>query len=137
MAKIGAMLSEVLPALFKKPATEKYPFEKQEAPAQVRGLLKWDPEKCTGCQLCVKDCPADALHMDIIDRKAKRFVMHYHADRCIYCGQCVVNCRFDCLELSSHNWELAALAVEPFKFTYGYEDDIKELLASKSQAETE
>jgi len=126
---IGAMLGDILESLFKKPVTERYPFERKPAPERLRGKLYWEPEKCSGCQLCVKDCPADAIELIVLDKVAKRFVMRYNPDRCTYCGQCVDNCRFDCLGLSSEEWELAALNRDAFEVFYGKEEDIETLLA--------
>jgi formate hydrogenlyase subunit 6/NADH:ubiquinone oxidoreductase subunit I len=127
--KLGTMLRDILTSLFQRPVTEKYPFEKRAAPRRTRGLLHWHPEKCTGCCLCNSDCPANALELITLDKKAKRFVLRYHPDRCTFCGQCVESCRFDCLEMSSEEWELAATSREPFTITYGQEADIVELLA--------
>ena len=111
---IAGMLKDVVESLFKRPMTEKYPFEKHPAPDRLRGELMWNPEKCTGCCLCNKDCPSNAIELITIDKKAKRFVMEYHADRCTYCAQCVQNCRFECLSMSNTQWELAALSKQPF-----------------------
>ncbi len=126
--KIGSMLGDVLRAFFQKPVTRPYPFEKKPAPPNYRGKLVWNREKCTGCQLCVKDCPADAIELVTIDRANKRFVLRYNIDRCTYCAQCVVNCRFDCLEMSHEQWELAALSKEPFTVYYGQDEDIESFL---------
>lgn len=126
--KIGSMLNDVITSLFRKPVTQPYPFERKEAPEAFRGKLVWNPEKCSGCQLCVKDCPADAIELITIDRAAKKFVMRYHIDRCVYCSQCVVNCRFKCLDMSNEQWELAALNKEPFEVYYGNEEDVAAFL---------
>ena len=135
--KIGAMIGDIVTSLFKRPATERYPFERKPAPARLRGKLVWDPAKCSGCQLCVKDCPSEALELITIDRVAKRFVMRYHADRCTYCGQCVENCRFECLGMSSEDWELAALGKQPFTVYYGREEDVQFLLDRESKQSTD
>lgn len=132
---IGLMVSDVVQSFFKKPVTRRYPFERKDAPDAFRGKLVWDPAKCTGCQLCVKDCPADAIELIVVDRATKRFVMRFHADRCTYCAQCVVNCRFKCLNLSSEDWELAALTRTPFTVYYGRDEDIAALLAQAGQTE--
>ncbi|MEN6408362.1 MAG: hydrogenase maturation protease [Anaerolineaceae bacterium] len=124
MMKIGAMLGDVTRSLFKKPVTELYPFERKPAPEHLRGKLIWNPEKCTGCQLCVKDCPSNAIELFTIDKAAKRFVMRYHTDRCTFCAQCVQNCRFNCLELSSEQWELASATKEVFDIHYGADEEI-------------
>ncbi len=130
--KLGSMLGDVLRSFFRKPVTQPYPFERKPAPKNFRGKLVWQPEKCTGCQLCVKDCPADAIEIIILDRAKKRFVMRYDLDRCTYCAQCEINCRFDCLEMSDEQWELAALDKKTFTVYYGRDEDVQEYL--KSQA---
>lgn len=127
--KIGTMLSDVSRSLFRRPVTEKYPFERQEAPERLRGRLFWDGERCTGCGLCAKDCPANAIEMIVLDRASKRFVLRYHIDRCTFCAQCVHSCRQGCLEMSNEVWELAALSKEPFDLYYGNEADVEHVLA--------
>ena len=134
--RIGAMLNDIVESLFKRPITEKYPFERHPAPERLRGKLMWDPEKCTGCGLCNKDCPSNAIELIVIDKKAKRFVMEYHADRCTYCAQCVQNCRFECLSMSNEQWELAALTKQPFEVYYGKEEDIQAILEKHASAKT-
>ncbi len=130
---IGAMFGDIFKSLFKKPATEKYPFERNPDPERLRGKLYWDPEKCSGCMMCVRDCPANALELEVIDRVNKKFVMRYHYNRCTFCDQCVVSCRFNCLHLSNDEWELAAFNQELMTVHYGREEDIQFLLEKTSQ----
>jgi formate hydrogenlyase subunit 6/NADH:ubiquinone oxidoreductase subunit I len=126
---IGAMLGDILKSLIKKPSTQLYPFERKNSPDRLRGKLVWDPTNCTGCQLCVKDCPSNAIELIFIDKVNKRFVMRYHEDRCTFCAQCVLSCRFKCLSLSNVDWELASSTREPFTINYGKAADIDTLLA--------
>ena len=130
--KLGTMLVDVSSSLFRQPVTEKYPFERREAPERLRGQLHWNSEKCTGCGLCAKDCPANAIEITVLDKKAKYFVLTYHADRCTYCAQCVHSCRQGCLTMSPMEWELAALSKEPFTIHYGDEADVQLALAGSS-----
>ncbi len=132
---VGLMVSDVVRSFFSKPVTRRYPFERKEAPEAFRGKLIWDLSKCTGCQLCIRECPANAIELIVIDKAAKRFVMCFHADRCTYCSQCAINCRFKCLELSHKEWELAALSKEPFTVYYGLASDIEPYLEQAGESE--
>ena len=132
MYKIGAMLGEIVPSLFKKPATDLYPFERNPAPERLRGRLLWNAEKCVGCNLCVKDCPTEAIKIYTLDKKEKRFVMRYYTDRCIFCSQCVENCRFGALEMSNTEWELATLEREAYVEYAGNEKDVEIVLEEKA-----
>ena len=132
--KLGTMLIDIWQSFFKKPITQRYPFERLEAPDQFRGKLFWTAGKCNGCCLCMKDCPSNAIELITIDKKAKRFVMEYHSDRCTYCAQCVQNCRFECLNMSNEQWELAALSKQPFEVYYGKEEDIQGVLEKHASA---
>lgn len=131
--KISTMFGDMMRVLFRRPATELYPFVRRPVPERLRGKLVWNPEKCTGCCLCVKDCPADAIELITIDKANKRFVMRYHADRCTFCGQCVQNCRFSCLDMPSEVWELAARTKAPFTVNYGRDEDLNRLLEKLPQ----
>jgi formate hydrogenlyase subunit 6/NADH:ubiquinone oxidoreductase subunit I len=128
MTTIGAMLGDIVTSLFKRPVTERYPFERRAAPERLRGQLYYDPAKCSGCALCSKDCPSQALELITIDKASKRFVLRYHIDRCTFCGQCVESCRFSCLGMSSADWELASALKAPFTVSYGREEDLEKLL---------
>lgn len=132
MFKIGAMLGEIVPSLFKKPATDLYPFERNPAPERLRGRLVWTAENCVGCNLCVKDCPTEAIKIYTVDKKAKRFVMRYYTDRCIFCSQCVQNCRFNALEMSNTDWELATLDRQEYVDHSGSEEDVQIVLEEKA-----
>ncbi len=124
---IGAMLGDITRSLFKAPVTERYPYEKRPAPERLRGKLVFEPAKCTGCKVCLRDCPADAIDLITVDKATKRYVLTFHVDRCTYCAQCVVNCNFDALALSDTEWELAALDRKAFITLLGRPEDIRAL----------
>jgi len=135
--KIATMLHDVSVSFFRKPNTEKYPFERREIPAQLRGMLSWNPENCTGCGLCAMDCPAHAIEMTVLDKKAKQFVVSYYLDKCIFCGQCAYSCRQGCLDVIAGRWELAALEKDSFIIHYGEDNDVRCVLADRLSTETE
>jgi formate hydrogenlyase subunit 6/NADH:ubiquinone oxidoreductase subunit I len=130
---LGTMLGDIWTSFFRKPVTQRYPFERLEAPEHFRGKLVWTPGKCNGCCLCAKDCPSNALELITIDKKAKQFVMRYYADRCTYCAQCVQNCRLECLGMAHDQWENAAFKRQDFVVHYGNEADIEHILATFGQ----
>jgi NAD(P)H-quinone oxidoreductase subunit I len=132
--KIGAMVGDVFRSLFRRPATRQYPFERKAAPERLRGKLHWDAEKCTGCLLCVKDCPAQAIEVVMMDKADKRFAVRYHLDRCTYCAQCIVSCRPGALAMSNDEWELAATSKAPFTVYYGEEADVERLMVGLAEA---
>ena len=128
--KIGTIFEDVIRSLFRKPATRNYPTERTETPERLRGQLVFDAEKCVGCCLCSKECPANAIEIITVDKAAKRFVMRYHADRCVYCGQCEISCRQGCIDMDANQWELAAQSRQPFEVYYGEEVDVEQFMAN-------
>ncbi|MEZ5083116.1 MAG: NADH-ubiquinone oxidoreductase-F iron-sulfur binding region domain-containing protein [Bacteroidales bacterium] len=52
-----------------------------------------DVDKCTGCTVCAKKCPTDAI---IGSRKAPHFIIE---DKCIGCGNCEEVCKFDAVSV--------------------------------------
>jgi ferredoxin/mono/diheme cytochrome c family protein len=65
-----------------------------------------DDDACTGCELCVTDCPFDALVMrersdadDEAGTQARRPIAVVDADRCVGCGICVGACSFGAMTL--------------------------------------
>ena len=130
--RIGAMVGDITRSLFKAPFTERYPFERKPAPDRLRGRLEWDDETCTGCKLCAKDCPAAAVEIFVLDKKARKFVLRFHAGRCTFCAQCEVTCKFDSIALSSSDWELAGLDRRLFVQTFGKPEDVKALQERES-----
>jgi NADH:ubiquinone oxidoreductase subunit F (NADH-binding) len=51
-------------------------------------------DKCTGCGLCAKKCPSEAIIGNV---KAPHFIIQ---DKCIGCGTCADVCRFNAVHIS-------------------------------------
>ena len=75
-----------------------------------------DNEVCTGCGLCVKDCPANAIK--ITKLADKKFECEIELDHCIYCAQCVASCKEDALAMSSELYHLASTDRASFTEVY-------------------
>jgi formate hydrogenlyase subunit 6/NADH:ubiquinone oxidoreductase subunit I len=103
----GQLIPEVLKSIFKPPATVKYPAEKADIPPDFRGKIIFDPKLCIGCKMCMRDCPAKAIHIEkIVAGTEKIFKATFFLDQCIYCAQCVDSCPKNALK-SSPQFELA------------------------------
>lgn len=65
-------------------------------------------EKCTGCTLCVKVCPFDAIR--IMDKKAV-----INLDKCNLCGACVSGCKFKAILLEKAEAAAGVLDINEYK----------------------
>jgi NADH-quinone oxidoreductase subunit F len=69
----------------------------KKCPAKAcKSLLTYEVigDKCTGCTVCAKNCPVDAIDGE---RKTVHFIRQ--AD-CIKCGMCYTKCKFEAIKLS-------------------------------------
>ena len=48
-------------------------------------------DKCKGCTLCARNCPADAIEGTVREPHV------INTEKCIKCGACIENCRFDAI----------------------------------------
>ena len=116
------MINRIFPAIIdqvtKKPATNTFPIahmpdslvEALKAKDTVltppvcvgkrfRGRLLYDRQKCIGCKLCLRVCPADAVEYLAEDKK-----IQIHNDRCCFCAQCTEICPVKCLAMSDESF---------------------------------
>jgi formate hydrogenlyase subunit 6/NADH:ubiquinone oxidoreductase subunit I len=125
MRKTGRMTGQVLSSIFKKAATTRYPYNRDDSPKNYRVKIKFHPEKCIGCKLCMRDCPSNAI--EITDLGEKHYQAEFRLDKCIYCSQCALSCNKDALEASC-DFELAQLDKKKLKIQFNAksEDKLKE-----------
>lgn len=135
--KVTTIFRDLWQSLISDPATEPFPNSELNEPERLRGKLHWNPEQCTGCQLCVKDCPSDALKLFVIDQKNKEFVMAYDVGRCTFCAQCVQNCRFNCLEMTNDDWRLSDTSKDTFTIFYGGDEHVKRIMAGTASTDAD
>jgi len=108
LKKRFSLLSAIVDALIQPPETVDYPYAVLDLPKGFRGAIVVDPEKCTGCGLCVRDCPAEGLKLVKTSRDEFKLI-HYPA-RCAYCGQCEDSCRRGAI---SHTNQLVGSTMNP------------------------
>ena len=72
---------------------EAHVLEKRCPAKRCVNLLKFevDPDKCTGCGMCFKACPADA----VIWKKKEKAVID--KEKCVKCLTCFAKCKFDAI----------------------------------------
>ena len=69
---------------------EAHIYEKRCPAGVCKALLQYyiDPEKCKGCSLCAKKCPASAISGEL------RSPFKIDPSKCIKCGVCMSTCKF-------------------------------------------
>jgi len=62
------------------------------------GRLELDGSRCTGCGLCARDCPTEALTASS-GEEADTYQLLWRHQLCVACGRCVDVCPEKCLQL--------------------------------------
>ena len=120
---IGGLLVTIK-TTFRKPVTAEYPVQEKRLPLADKYMgfpaLTWDFEVdepyCTGCMVCVRECPTQCMSAQMKDNQAfsngksgrRQIIEEFEINlgRCILCGICVDVCNFDAIEMS-HEHELS------------------------------
>ena len=111
------MIGEVIRQIFKKPATNLFPIKYLPrsitgflsdvnegkavinptiaTPDNFRGKIVYERDKCIGCKICIRVCPANAIEF-IKETKTVRI----YVTQCIFCSQCNDVCPVNCLHMS-------------------------------------
>ena len=56
----------------------------------MRAVVMNDPEKCVGCNRCIRVCPMEEAN--IAEKAGKSIVVHIDRNKCISCGACLGAC---------------------------------------------
>ena len=107
MSKIGRVFPELMKCLISAPATVDFPKSEVPVPPDYRGKPVLIQEKCNGCGLCKRDCPAEAIEM--VEVGAKRPKPSFDYGRCAFCAQCAESCRSGAIEITTEH-HLAAFS---------------------------
>ena len=89
------------------------------AMASPLGKVSLSENRCTGCGLCIIECPTQAL-TTVCTGDTGNFQIHFRHSRCIACHQCVEICPEKCLVLE-RGTDLSKLNAPPEIL---FEDDI-------------
>lgn len=68
-------------------------YEKKCPAGVCKSLLNYyiEPDKCRGCTLCARNCPAGAISGTV------KSAHEIDTKKCIKCGQCIAHCRFNAI----------------------------------------
>ena len=98
----GKITKEAMGNMNSKAATQLYPFAPSSVTKGYRGKLVYDHTTCSGCKLCVRDCPAKAIEIVNIGKDGEKvFECHLDLGHCIFCAQCAEVCPKKCLKVTN------------------------------------
>jgi formate hydrogenlyase subunit 6/NADH:ubiquinone oxidoreductase subunit I len=72
--------------------------ERPRVSERFRGLVRFDPTKCSGCAICKFRCTSRAI--DFKGGKGE-FTWSYNPGQCTFCGRCVEGCKDHALSQES------------------------------------
>lgn len=92
------MFKKSLSNTFKSSYTKNYPFIKRDTPKNFRGKISLDTDKCIGCGLCTRICPAEGVTKRI---EGEHTIIEFNLGSCTFCGLCADSCPKGAITLSN------------------------------------
>lgn len=91
-----------LKGFFSRPFTERYPYVKREAPEGFRGKIKYDPDRCIACGMCIRVCSPGAITMTRGEKtdEGQKITMQFNLNSCTFCQMCADFCPEKAIELT-------------------------------------
>ena len=94
-------LKEALKNLFSKPSTVNFPAVAVDAPPKYRGRIKYYPDKCVNCGMCIKVCSPQAIERVSEDTPdGEKITYTFDFTSCTFCGMCSDFCSAKAIELT-------------------------------------
>ena len=125
--KPAVLMPELLRNLATEPVTRFYPFEKAPVPAGFRGTPRFKSELCSGCKVCMRDCPSEAIEITVettpvpppaegapAPKPIRKMTMTLYLDRCVHCERCAETCPRHAIFLDTE-FEMAAFSRDSLK----------------------
>jgi formate hydrogenlyase subunit 6/NADH:ubiquinone oxidoreductase subunit I len=100
MARIP-YIKEALINIFKAPVTKKYPKVKPMIPQGYRGKIKFNPDLCIACGMCMRVCASQCITKTTknIDG-AQEITLSFDLGSCTFCSMCADFCGKKAIELT-------------------------------------
>lgn len=95
-------IKEALTQVFQKPSTLKYPEVKRNVPEHYRGRLKFYPDRCIACGMCMRVCAPSSITKTVEKTpEGDKITMRFDMLSCTFCGMCADFCMKKSIELTS------------------------------------
>ena len=130
-------MSVTMSWMFRRPMTIQYPDRtekpvQQMLPANYRGILEVDLDRCTACLRCEKACPLGCISIEVCKNPT---TVHLDLSKfdidnglCMYCGLCAEACNFDALD---HTREFEGTMTNPGDLTLRFVKEPREVTKLK------
>lgn len=94
-------VKDALKGLFQSPVTDKYPVKKVETPEKYRGKIKFNPDVCIGCGICIRVCSPQAITKTVKPvEDGQEITMNFNLGSCTFCNLCADFCPRKAIELT-------------------------------------